>query len=127
MIQTYGLTHIQLSVKDVERSMRFYESLFGMKVHARPTETFVMMQTPGSQEIYTLNSDPEGKEQSGKMGGIAHFGFRMRERGDMAEVLAQVKQAGGQPIDHGKSASGKRDWAFFSDPDGYEIEVFWEL
>ncbi|MBX9721207.1 MAG: VOC family protein, partial [Candidatus Obscuribacterales bacterium] len=31
VIKTYGLTHIQLSVRDLETSMRFYQQLLGMK------------------------------------------------------------------------------------------------
>jgi predicted enzyme related to lactoylglutathione lyase len=31
MIQTQGLTHIHLMVRDLERSLRFYQGVFGMK------------------------------------------------------------------------------------------------
>ena len=30
MIKTFGLTHIALAVKDPERSLRFYQQVFGM-------------------------------------------------------------------------------------------------
>jgi catechol 2,3-dioxygenase-like lactoylglutathione lyase family enzyme len=29
MIKTYGLTHLALTVRDVERSFRFYQQVFG--------------------------------------------------------------------------------------------------
>jgi catechol 2,3-dioxygenase-like lactoylglutathione lyase family enzyme len=29
MVQTYGLTHINLSVRDLRRSLRFYKQVFG--------------------------------------------------------------------------------------------------
>jgi len=35
MVRTFGLTHIGLAVRDVERSVRFYETLLGAKVTYR--------------------------------------------------------------------------------------------
>ncbi len=31
MVKTYGLTHISLAVRDAERSLRFYEQVFGVQ------------------------------------------------------------------------------------------------
>lgn len=86
----------------------------------------VMLQTPGSNEIFTLNCNSEGTDGLGKMGGIAHFGFRLREAIEMTEVLDAVARAGGTPVDHGKRGKDKEElYAFATDPDGYEIEFFW--
>jgi catechol 2,3-dioxygenase-like lactoylglutathione lyase family enzyme len=35
MVRTYGLTHIALAVRDLERSVRFYSGVFGAKVMYR--------------------------------------------------------------------------------------------
>ena len=35
MVRTYGLTHINLVVRDVERSLRFYGQVFGMEEYGR--------------------------------------------------------------------------------------------
>jgi catechol 2,3-dioxygenase-like lactoylglutathione lyase family enzyme len=35
MVRTYGLTHLSLVVKDLERSLRFYRKVFGSKVSWR--------------------------------------------------------------------------------------------
>lgn len=97
-----------------------------MKEIMRFGENCVMLQTPGSHEVITLNADPELAKDAGKMGGIAHFGFRLSEEIEMTEVLAQVGKAGGTAIDHGRRGKNKSEtYAFFTDPDGYEIEVFW--
>lgn len=34
MVQTYGLTHINLVVRDLERALRFYEQVFGLRERA---------------------------------------------------------------------------------------------
>src|SRR5437660_963894 len=75
MFQTYGISHIQITVGDLDRSARFYQGLLGMK-ELRRFDHSVMMQTPGSREVITLNARPEPPLEAGRMGGIAHFGFR---------------------------------------------------
>jgi catechol 2,3-dioxygenase-like lactoylglutathione lyase family enzyme len=124
MIQTYGLSHIQIAVRDLEKSVKFYQDLFGMKEILRPSSTFIMLQTPGSSEVFTINSDPKVNKDAGKLAGVQHFGFRLRERMDMNELGARVIAAGGTSFEHGTRGE-KETWAFFNDPDGYDIEIFW--
>ena len=126
MIETFGLSHIQLSVRNLERSARFYQELLGMKELFRIGPNAVMLQTPGSNEVFTLNCNPQGATVSGEMGGIAHFGFRLKNATDMTELLELVARAGGKPVEHGKRGKDKEElYAFAADPDGYEIEFFW--
>ena len=35
MIQTHGLTHINLAVRDMGRALRFYEQVFGLREYGR--------------------------------------------------------------------------------------------
>jgi catechol 2,3-dioxygenase-like lactoylglutathione lyase family enzyme len=35
MIRTKGLTHVQLTVRDLERSLRFYQRVFGLQERFR--------------------------------------------------------------------------------------------
>jgi lactoylglutathione lyase len=127
VIETFGLSHIQLTVSNLERSLGFYQKLLGMKELFRAGAHAVMLQTPGSHEVFTLNCNPEYVDSSGKMGGIAHFGFRLKDATDMTELLEAVKRAGGTPIEHGKRGKEKDElYAFATDPDGYELEFFWK-
>ena len=73
MIRTYGLTHIALAVRDVERSFRFYQEVFGMVAVYREVG-FLQAQTPGSRDVLVFEEKPT---QAGSSGGIAHFGFRL--------------------------------------------------
>src|ERR1039457_2382323 len=72
MVRTYGLTHINLVVRDVERSLRFYRQVFGVEEYGR-TEGLVHTRTPGCQDVITFDEQASG---AGEPRGIAHFGFR---------------------------------------------------
>jgi len=48
MIETEGLTHIHLVVRDLNRSVRFYRAVFGMAERFRVGPNMVFLSTPGS-------------------------------------------------------------------------------
>lgn len=125
MIRSHGLSHIQIRVKDVERSARFYEAVAGVRVRDRD-EYGAVLVTPGAHDIFTLAHDPEPKEPLGAMGAIAHFGFRLQDRESFAEALAAVEKNGGKVLKHGERGDENHPWAFVADPDGYKVEVFFE-
>jgi catechol 2,3-dioxygenase-like lactoylglutathione lyase family enzyme len=122
MVRTRGLTHIALSVRDPERAFRFYHDVLGVvKVYA--DETFIQAQTPGSWDVLVFERN---EAAAGGRGGIAHFGFRLLDEGDVKLVLEVVEAAGGKILSHGEFCPGE-PYVFFEDPDGYEVEVWHEL
>jgi catechol 2,3-dioxygenase-like lactoylglutathione lyase family enzyme len=122
MIKTQGLTHIHLVVRDLERSLAFYESVFGMRERFRDGPKMVFLNTPGSGDLVTLNEDPAESAHAGSSGGIAHFGFRLVDSGELDAAIAAVERAGGKLIRQGEHAPGAR-YAYVADPDGYVIEL----
>ncbi len=82
------------------------------------------MTTPGCHDILVF----EEKKDSpiGITGGIAHFGFRLKEAKDIDEMLKRINSAGGQIVDKGEFVKGS-PYVFFKDPDGYEVEIWYEL
>jgi len=121
MVQTYGLTHIALRVKDLERSRLFYERIFGSKVMYQ-TDDFIQLQTPGSRDILVMEKSDDIPHNNN---GIMHFGFRLKNRIDMEAFVVDVANAGGQIKEKGEFVPGE-PYAFIYDPDGYEIEVWYE-
>ena len=120
--KTYGLSHIALAVRDVKRSVEFYERVFGT-VTMYLQDGFAQVQTPGTNDIIVFE---ENKKLAGKInGGIMHFGFRMVDPGDIDKVLETVSYAGGKIKESGEFVPGE-PYVFFYDPDGYEIEVWYE-
>ena len=49
-----------------------------MKELFRVGANCVMLQTPGSQEAFTLNGRPDLQKEAGELAGVQHFGFRQQ-------------------------------------------------
>lgn len=122
LVRTQGLTHIHLIVRDLDRSLQFYQSVFGMEELFREGSEMVFLRTPGSQDTITLNADPGEAHMAGAKGGIAHFGFRLQDKADLGRAVATVKAAGGKLVQTGEHALGHR-FAYVEDPDGFVIEL----
>lgn len=121
MIKTFGLTHIALPVKDVKRSSVFYQKVFGAKeMYVNPD--FIQVQTAGSNDIIVFEKQKK-KSSSIKTG--FHFGFRLQKPGGMQSIIKKIKKAGGRIKESGEFVPGE-PYVFFYDPDGYEVEVWFE-
>ncbi len=121
MIRTYGLTHVAMTVRDVERSYQFYRAVFGLEeYHREPGQ--IQAKTPGAHDVIVFN---EGEEYAGRSGGIAHIGFRLVNPGDIDAAVDAVKKAGGTILSQGEWEGGE-PYAFVRDPDGYEVEIWFE-
>jgi catechol 2,3-dioxygenase-like lactoylglutathione lyase family enzyme len=122
MIRTQGLTHIHLVVRDLDRSLRFYQGVFGMTERFRDGPKMVFLNTPGSADTITLNEDPSETHLAGTNGGVAHFGFRLANSDDLDAAIVEIEAAGGRLIQRGEHAPGA-SFAYVEDPDGYVIEL----
>lgn len=121
-VRTWGLTHIALGVRDPARAARFYQDVLGAKVVWR-SDDFVQLQTPGSRDVIVLE---KGGARAGKIGGLAHFGFRLKRPADIDAALAAVEGAGGKVTSRGEFVPGE-PYLFARDLDGYEFEIWYEL
>jgi len=121
VVKTYGLTHIALAVASPERSFKFYHRVLGVVAVYREPD-FIQAQTPGSRDVLVF----ERGRRAGRPGGVAHFGFRLTRPSDLAAALRAITAAGGTIRKHGEFCAGE-PYVFFADPDGYEVEIWYEL
>ena len=121
--KTYGLTHLAIAVKDIERTFKFYSQVFDMRKMYHE-KGFLQLTTPGSNDILVF--EEKTGRAVGQTGGIAHFGFRLRNANEIDEMVDKVILAGGEIIDKGEFVPGS-PYVFFKDPDGYEVEVWYEV
>jgi catechol 2,3-dioxygenase-like lactoylglutathione lyase family enzyme len=122
VIETEGLTHIHLVVRDLDRSLAFYHDVFGAEEMFRDGPHMAFVRTSGSRDTITLNADPAEHERAGQLGGIEHFGFRLKDRSQLDAAVKAVETAGGRLVERGERAPGDA-FAYVTDPDGYLIEL----
>jgi catechol 2,3-dioxygenase-like lactoylglutathione lyase family enzyme len=121
MVKTFGLTHVAVAVRDVKRASKFYRSVLGA-VEVYSHDGFVQLQTPGSHDVLVFEKKPK---LAGKVGGVAHFGFRLQDPKDIGAAARAVKKAGGRVKEQGEFVPGE-PYLFATDPDGYDIEIWFE-
>lgn len=118
---TYGLSHLAISVRDIQRTKEFYQRIFEMEVMYEEDD-FLQMTTPGANDILVF----EKKENTGHTGNIAHFGFRLRKKEHFKEIRDKINATGAKIVSEGEFVPGS-PYIFFRDPDGYELEVWYEV
>ena len=120
---TYGLTHLAIAVRDVQRTLKFYSRVFGMKAMYKE-EKMIQLTTPDNHDILVFEEKQDAP--TGQTGGIAHFGFRLKKPADVEEIRKLLVEVDAEIIDSGEFVPGS-PYIFFKDPDGYIVEVWYEL
>ncbi|MBV9045357.1 MAG: VOC family protein [Alphaproteobacteria bacterium] len=115
---TLGLNHINLNVADVARAERFYLEAFGL-VRRFGEGDMLFLGTPGGHDIITLVKAEAGSPIGD--GGVSHFGFRAATH-EFDAMVAQIERAGAKLLRRG-SHGPSEPFAYFTDPDGYTIEL----
>jgi catechol 2,3-dioxygenase-like lactoylglutathione lyase family enzyme len=119
MVAARMLNHININVRDIDRSVRFYREALGLEVEFWEGRKMVFLHSPGAKDTITLcqaeHDDPVGG------GGVSHFGFSVGAE-NMDEAVAQIERAGGRLLRRGKHG-GRFPFAYVTDPDGYTIEL----
>ncbi|HEY8519864.1 MAG TPA: VOC family protein [Gammaproteobacteria bacterium] len=121
MVRTHGLTRIALAVRDPERSVAFYAAVLGVRQYYRD-EAQIQALGPGPYDVLAFE---KAEAAAGKAGGISHFGFRLTQASDIDVAVAEVQRAGGRVLRRGGFSPGLL-YAYVADPDGYEIEIWFE-
>jgi catechol 2,3-dioxygenase-like lactoylglutathione lyase family enzyme len=57
MIKTHGLSHVALAVRDPERSLMFYQSVFGVREYFRSDST-IQVLGPGPHDVLAFERRP---------------------------------------------------------------------
>jgi catechol 2,3-dioxygenase-like lactoylglutathione lyase family enzyme len=120
VIETYGLSHLNLEVADPERSLRFYRTLFGVREYFRDSNS-IQALGPGEKDVLAFVKS----DRAGNAGGISHFGFRLKDPQQIGDAIAEARAYGAKILRTGEFAPGT-PFVYIEDPDGYEIEVWYE-
>jgi catechol 2,3-dioxygenase len=121
------LQHVNLYVRDAERSKQWYEDLLGLHTYEyRPGwAAFMSADTEQSHEVALMQLGPQAPLQEKGQVGLNHLAWRLESLDDLKEFYQRLKDKG-QPIerisDHGISLG-----IYLRDPDGNGVEVFYEM
>lgn len=118
---------ITLGVSDMKRARGFYEGL-GFKASSLGGEEVVFFQAGGlALSLFpreSLACDANVPAAGAGFSGVA-LAHNVREREDVASVLAEAERAGGRIVKPGTEASWGGYSGYFADPDGHLWEVAW--
>ena len=119
--------HTMLRVGDLERSLRFYTEVLGMKLlrrHDYPegkfTLAFVGYQDEAAEAAIELTYN-WGADKYDIGGGFGHIAIEVQ---DAYQTCEEIKLRGGKVVrEAGPMKHGTTVIAFVEDPDGYKIEL----
>ena len=126
MVKPKHLGHLVLRVRDVERSERFYTDLLGLRVtEKRPGKMVFMAAGEASHELAVMSVGPDAPGPEEGRVGLYHFAWEMESFEDLKRLYREAREKDVRIRgigDHGISLG-----FYFFDPDGNEIEAFYEL
>ena len=139
------LDHVAVTVSDMERSLRFYCDVLGLKRDGEhdlegdiisrmagkdrvkmKVVRLICPETPGIQIDLQEYIEPKGKLSDSNLGDVAnaHFCFEVESMEKTCQELrAQGVKFVSDPVTFDLEQEGKIHCVFFYDPDGYVLEL----
>jgi catechol-2,3-dioxygenase len=119
------LNHAVLRVRDLERSLAFYQDVLGLETIARMRNVMAFMRAPGSQNHHDLglaSVGPQAPPPNERGVGLYHLAWEVDEIDSLSEARDALQRYGtlSGASDHGATKS-----IYGYDLDGNEFEVMW--
>ena len=115
ILKATSMDHVNMTVKNLEESVKFYKNLFGFEIKKEQPED--KSKIIGNENIkLCLYEDPEMSPE----GGIAHFGFNIE---NFEEIIDKCKSSGVEVLYGGPVQFEKSKSVYIKDPSGYDIEL----
>jgi len=111
--------HVHVGVADLDRSVRFYSTLFGAEpIVVKPDYAKWMLDDP--RVNFAIS---EGRHAAK---GIEHLGIQVESDVELAEVYGRLKAADRPVLEEGATTCcyAKSEKSWISDPDGVVWEAF---
>jgi catechol 2,3-dioxygenase len=109
---------VHLVVRDLDRSVAYYEAAIGLRLHHRDGPLAAM--GAGEEDVVALHERP-GARPAGRHAGLYHYALLFPTRDELARAAMRVAAARA-PI-QGASDHGTHEAIYLPDPDGNGIEL----
>lgn len=113
--------HISLNVKDVSKSLEFYQKLFGIEP-SKVRQGYAKFDVQNPPLNLALNENPF----AGNHGALSHLGIQVASTEDVLEIKSRWEESGLTTKDEMQTncCYALQDKTWISDPDGNEWEAF---
>ena len=126
MVKPRQLGHVVIRVRDLEMSEKWYSEVLGLKTMKRypGSMTFMSARDDSTHELALMGLGADAGGPDSSRVGLAHFAWEMDSFEELRELYAHIKASDVDVRgigDHGLSLG-----VYIADPDGNEIEVYYE-
>lgn len=130
MLTFTNVSHIDLSVSDVEKSATWYCEVLGLRRVRRSDLDnrimIVLVHEPTGLIIGLIqHHEPAADRFDERRPGLDHLGFGVAERAELNEWQARLAELGVEHSPVEDSASGSGTALVFRDPDNIQLELWW--
>lgn len=125
-----GVSHLDLSVSDVESSARWYCDVLGLRRLRRAdldNRIMIVLRHDDTGLIIGLNqhNEPSADRFDEHRPGLDHVGFTVTQRSDLDAWQARLAELGVEHSPVQDSPSGSGAALVFRDPDNIQLEFWW--
>lgn len=115
------LGYVHLTVRDLKRSLEYYQGVLGFKMHSQKNGTARLGASDDAADLLLLSENPSARLVT-RATGLYHFAILVPTRVDLAHVLKSIAETE-TPV-QGFSDHLVSEAIYLGDPDGNGIEIY---